>query len=145
MGAGGSHIPSMVIYKISHFQGTNEEILSHFLFLIILYHKNFFKSTFCRNMSFFRIFDDFQRFLAIFEPFLANFDQFLTILSHFSSFLRILGRDFSPFAAFYQKFSKIFQNFAFHLVFIGVTNRFISSDRQQIKLWSRYNQFFFWG
>lgn len=102
----------MVIYKISHFQGTNEEILSHFLFLIILYHKNFFKSTFCRNMPFFRIFDDFQRFLAIFAPFLTNFGQFLTILSHFCSFLRFLGRDFSPFVVI---LSKIFKNFSeFH-------------------------------
>lgn len=112
LGAGGSHISSMVVHKISHFQGTNEEILSHFLFLIILYHKNFFKSTFCRNMPFFRIFDDFQRFLAIFAPFLANFDQFLAILSHFCSFLRILGGDLSPWAAI---LSKIFKNFSeFH-------------------------------
>ena len=102
------HIIIIIIIQISHFQGTNEEILSHFLFLIILYHKNFFKSTFCRNMSFFRIFDDFQRFLAIFAPFLAIFDQFLMILSHFCSFLRILGRDFSPFTAI---FSKNFQKF----------------------------------
>ena len=96
-------------------------------------------------MPFFNIFDDFQRFLTIFAPFLTNFDQFLTILSHFCSFLRILGRDFSPLAAFFKKFSKIFQNFTLHLVFIGVTNRFISSDRQQMKSWSEYNQFFFWG
>lgn len=60
-------------------------------------------------MSFFRIFDDFQRFLAIFAPFLAIFDQFLMILSHFCSFLRILGRDFSPFTAI---LSKIFKNFS---------------------------------
>jgi hypothetical protein len=93
-------------------------------------------------MPFFRIFDDFQRFLAIFVPFLVNFDQFLMILSHFCSFLRILGRDFQ---ALWLKFSKIFRNFPLHLVFIGVTNRFISSDRQQIKSWSKYNQFFFWG
>lgn len=33
------------------------------------------------------------------------------ILSHFSSFLRILGRDLSPFAAIFQKIFKNFSEF----------------------------------